>query len=442
MSAIINKLYNIYLQYPNVCTDSRQIKADSLFFALKGSNFNGNEYAQQALDKGAAYAIIDEAPYQIDDRYILVDDVLQTLQDLARHHRRQFEIPIIAITGSNGKTTTKELVSAVMGTHYKTHFTKGNFNNHIGVPLTLLAMPMDSEVAIIEMGANHIGEINFLCQIAEPTHGLITNIGKAHLEGFGSLEGVKKAKSELYRYLAQNRGLVFLNMNEDYLVDLAAANKLKLFYTQSDTPHPTHIPHEVKLQTTTPYIKVAFLSEDQELVEAQSQLVGMYNFNNIMTAVVFGKYFKVPAHKIQDAIASYVPSNNRSQLVYKNSNTFMLDAYNANPSSMRGALNHLKTVEAEGKIAILGDMLELGIESLTEHQAILDLAQTSDLEQVILVGKIFNSLHTNCLQFPDVDTLKAWFAQQHFENKYFLIKGSRGIKLEKLLESTAYENLS
>ena len=331
----LQQLYKIYLQHPNVITDSRKIETGCLFFALKGENFNGNKFAAQAIEKGAAYAIIDEADFQQGEQYILVEDVLTTLQKLARHHRQQFAIPVIAITGSNGKTTTKELISAVLSSHYQAHFTKGNFNNHIGVPLTLLAMPLDTEVAIIEMGANHKNEIGFLCKIARPTHGLITNIGSAHLEGFGSLEGVKQAKSELYGYLANHKGVAFINQDEPFLGELAEGIKWKIFYKKGEKPFSDRLPFEVQLIIDTPFVKAAFASHRGEYVRVDSQLIGAYNFNNIMTAVVLGTYFKVPGKKVKAAIEKYVSVNNRSQLLSIGTNTFILDAYNANPTSMK-----------------------------------------------------------------------------------------------------------
>lgn len=432
----IENLYKLFLDHPKVITDSRKIEPACLFFALKGGNFNGNQFASDALTKGAAYAIIDEEAYQYGEKTILVKDVLTTLQELANYHRKQFDIPVIGITGSNGKTTTKELVSVVLNSHYPTHFTKGNFNNHIGVPLTLLEMPLSTEVAIIEMGANHIGEIDFLCQIAAPTHGLITNIGSAHLEGFGSLEGVKQAKSELYRYLETYNGLAFVNLDEAYLSDLVKGVKFLLPYLRSEEPNPQNKPYETKFIEANPFVKVAFLSEDKALVEVQSQLIGDYNFNNIMTAISIGKYFKVPAQKIKQAIEAYTPKNNRSQVLKKEGNTFILDAYNANPTSMRGALDNLHQMPASSKIAILGDMLELGDYSREEHLAILEYASNYDFEKIALVGKEFKKIipPKGVLQFENTSNLKEWFDSEGFVGQLILIKGSRGIGLEKLLD--------
>lgn len=354
------ELYKIFLRHPNVITDSRKIEAGCLFFALKGERFNGNSFAADAIEKGAAFAIIDEPEFAIGEQFILVENVLEALQGMANFHRKQFQIPVIGITGSNGKTTTKELIYEVLSSHYPTHYTMGNFNNHIGLPLTLLKMQKGTEVAVIEMGANHVGEIEFLCKIAEPTHGLITNIGKAHLEGFGGIEGVKKGKSELYRFLEKNDGTAFVNLEELFLEELAKGLEHRIFYKKSDKPNPIAAPAETKLLTTHPFVRVAFLNEFAEILEVQSQLSGNYNFNNIMTAITVGRYFKVPSQKIKAAIENYVPSNNRSQVLEKDGNTYILDAYNANPSSMQRSLENFSKMEGQSKIAILGDMLELG----------------------------------------------------------------------------------
>jgi len=431
----IEELYKIYQQYPTISTDSRNISKGCLFFALKGANFDGNQYAKQAIELGAAYAIIDDFSKAEGIRYIVVEDVLKTLQQLAHYHRQQFEIPIIAITGSNGKTTTKELVSAVMTSHYPTHYTKGNFNNHIGVPLTLLRMPAETEVAIIEMGANHIGEIGFLCEIAAPTHGTITNVGSAHLEGFGSLEGIRIGKGELYRYLENHRGVAFLNSDEEHLLKMAGWSLPKIFYQSSDSLDPEKPGFECQLLETLPFLKVGFLNEQEETLTAESQLMGAYNFNNIMTAIAVGKYFKVPPSKIQQAIEQYTPSNNRSQLKKIGTNSFLLDAYNANPSSMEKALESFATYPAQQKMAIIGDMLELGKFSVTAHRDILSKANQLGIK-VVTVGKEFLKVATPTTQtFINVDALKQWFKEQNFEDTFFLLKGSRGIKLEKLLEA-------
>lgn len=431
----ISSLYQLFLSAGKVSTDSRKIEPGCLFFALRGDNFNGNQYALDALEKGASYAIVDDTGLAKHDKCIIVKDVLQTLQELARHHRRQLHIPIIAITGSNGKTTTKELIAAVLSSQYPMHCTQGNLNNHIGVPLTLLQLDPRIEVAVIEMGANHQGEIDQLCRIAEPTHGLITNIGKAHLEGFGGIEGVKKGKSELYRYLAETNGLAFVNNDEPFLLGLSAPVKKRIFYELSENPAPNHKPYEVKLLQLQPFIQVAFLDEKEQLIETGSKLMGVHNFQNIKTAVTLGKYFKVPGAKIKAAIEQYNPNMNRSQWVPWGSNSILLDAYNANPSSMEATLRSFAENGLGNKVVILGDMFELGDDAPIEHDRIAQLANNLGFEKVVLVGKHFAAAaqQLGCLHFDNVEELKAWFTRQTWENKVFLIKGSRGMALERLL---------
>ena len=432
----LEELYPIYQKHSTICTDSRKVTPDCLFFALKGDNFDGNKFAQQAIAEGAAYAVIDDASRQENNsQYILVKDALKTLQALANFHRQKFDIPIIAITGSNGKTTTKELVSLVMDSQYILHYTKGNFNNHIGVPLTLLAMPTNTEVAIIEMGANHVGEIAALCQIAAPTHGLITNVGNAHLEGFGGFEGVMQGKGELYRFLEENGGVAFVNTDEDNLLEMAGWSIPKIFYSRSTSLDLTNPGFESQLIEHRPFIKIGFLNKDGDTIIANTQLMGIYNFNNIMTAVAIGKYFKVPTLKIKKAIESYLPSNNRSQLKKIGNNTFLLDAYNANPTSMEQALESFASDEAAKKVAILGDMLELGVYSMQAHRDLLFKAAHLGME-VLTVGEEFRKVANDQYQtFKDVQELKAWFEQQNFENTFFLLKGSRGMRLESLISN-------
>ena len=429
-------LYQIYLQHPQVSTDTRQLPEGALFFALKGGNFDGNKFAQAALDNGAAYVVIDNPDFQSGEQMLLVPNVLHALQELANFHRRQFDIPVIAIGGSNGKTTTKELVSNVLSSHYPCHFTKGNFNNHIGVPLTLLSMPLNTEVAVIEMGTNQAGDIEELCRIAMPTHGLLTNIGKEHLEGFGDLEGVKKAEGELFEYLKHHHGCVFVNLSEEYLADMAQDNPMKVGYLLSENLVPESGLIEVQAIQTMPFVKAAFLSDDGPCVELETQLFGNHNFNNVMTAIALGVYFKVPASKIKTSLESYCPSNNRSQLIKQGSNTILLDAYNANPSSMKPALESLAAMPAKYRIAILGDMLELGTDSQSEHENILHFATQQGIDQIILVGKEFgkiNFTNTKALHFDDNQAAKAWLQNQTLENTAILIKGSRGIKLEQIV---------
>jgi len=411
-------------------TDSRKLPEGCLFVALKGERFDGNKYALAALEKGAAYAIVSDADLPENDRLIHVKDTLKTLQDLGRHHRRQFDIPFIAITGSNGKTTTKELVSGVLSAKYKTHFTQGNFNNHIGVPLTLLAIPDDTEIAVIEMGANHIGEIDFLCRIAEPNYGLITNVGKAHLEGFGGVEGVKQGKSELYRFLNETKGTVFVNQDEAHLWDLLPRKTEFIGYAAGDNRD-----FKLESESTNPFINVT-LESGLEKYDIKTKLIGAYNFNNILTAVTIGNYFNVANGLIKDALEAYTPTNNRSQFLEKNKNQYILDAYNANPTSMCIALENFDEIDTLlPKIAILGDMLELGEESTAEHQKIVDLAAEFTFTKTLLVGSEFfkTKLSVNMLHFEDVQALKTWFDAQHFSGFYFLVKGSRGIRLEQVL---------
>lgn len=433
----LETLYQIFREYPRVTTDSRKAAPGILFFALRGERFDGNQFAAQALANGAAYAIVDDPGVVAGDRYLLVEDTLKTLQQLALHHRRQLHIPVIGITGSNGKTTTKELVSVVLGSHYSTFSTQGNLNNHIGVPLTLLSISLETEVAVVEMGANHQGEIDALCRLAEPTHGLITNIGKAHLEGFGGLEGVKKGKSELYRFLGSTDGVVFVNRDEPFLEELSQPVKKRVFYHQTHDLSGETNPYTAELLTTQPFLKVAFLSEEGIQLIAQSQLVGTYNFNNILTAITLGKYFKVPGLKIRMAIESYEPRNNRSQVLKWGKYIIVLDAYNANPSSMRRALENFGEMPAPAKVAILGDMLELGEFTIPEHEAIARQALALNLSELVLVGPAFAPVaaQLGILHFKDVSALRRWFQDQNFQDDTtLLIKGSRGMQLEKVLE--------
>lgn len=430
------QLYSIFLKHPSVCTDTRALVPGSIFFALKGGNFNANKFAKQALEGGCAYAVIDEKEYEEDDRFLLVEDVLKALQDLASHHRDQLKIPVIGITGSNGKTTTKELISAVLATTYNTYFTKGNLNNHIGVPLTLLSITKQHEIAVVEMGANHVGEIAELCSIAKPTHGLITNIGKAHLEGFGGPEGVKKGKSELYRFIANNEGQLFVNDDDKVLTELAG-NIDK--YTYGTTTEPDIIG---KFEGAAPFVKFRwkaksdpFAFDEAQLVE--TQVIGQYNFPNFLAAACIGHFFKVSQENINRALSTYIPSNNRSQVMKKGSNTILLDAYNANPTSMAAALDNFAQLDSERKLLILGDMLELGEESAREHQHVIETIASRKFDRVILVGDHFMKVknNVNAKQFMNADDALSWMKEEKIENTAVLIKGSRGIKLEKLVDA-------
>jgi UDP-N-acetylmuramoyl-tripeptide--D-alanyl-D-alanine ligase len=437
---MIDLLYPIFLKHPIVSTDSRKITEGCLFFALKGENFDGNVYAEKALTDGAAYAIIDNPSFKKNEQYIVVGDVLQTLQDLARHHRQQFDFPVIVIAGSNGKTTTKELVSAVMSSHYKAHFTKGNFNNHIGVPLTLLQLTEVHEVAIIEIGANHPQEHLDLCHITEPTHGVVTNMGKDHLEGFGGFEGVKKANAEVFEWIAAHKGMIFLNDDEPFLKEFLPKNARLIHYRNSDSPSLKNMEYEASIIAADPFLTVGMLDSKGQIQTATTKLVGEYNFANIITAIAIGKYFKVPTSKIKEALEAYTPANMRSQmLTHASGATILLDAYNANPSSMELALKTLSQMPFKRKIAIIGDMRELGEESLDEHISILNFIKTLNINQLVTVGTEFLSINTeptfSGVAFEDSFKAKEWFATQAFDkDTCILLKGSRGIKLEVILQ--------
>jgi UDP-N-acetylmuramoyl-tripeptide--D-alanyl-D-alanine ligase len=431
----IKDIYQLFLQHPIICTDTRTIAKDSIFFALKGENFNGNKFAQQALQAGCAYAIIDEAPYAHDNRLIKVNGVLQTLQDLAQHHRRQFNIPVIAITGSNGKTTSKELTNAVLCQKYNVLATKGNLNNHIGVPLTLLQLNTQHQVAIIEMGANHQGEINILCHIAEPTYGMITNIGKAHLEGFGGIEGVIKGKSEMYHFLGKNNATIFVNADNDLLLSLSE-NYNRICYGTNK-----NVDFAGEMIATEPYLSFCcshassfFNSTKKEIIH--SHLIGKYNFENLLAAACIGNHLELSINEIKMGIENYIPSNNRSQLLVKGSNELILDAYNANPSSMKAAIENFALLKKPNKLLILGDMLELGDESAKEHQYIVDLIKEKNISCVYLVGKYFGNInnHLSAMQFESAEEISKHLRLHPINNSTILIKGSRGTRLEKILE--------
>ena len=424
----IEQLYEIYQQNPSVQTDTRKLKEGDIFFALKGGNFNGNNFAKQAINDGAVYAVIDEKEFDIPGKTILVDDVLNTLQQLAKYHRQQFTIPFIAITGSNGKTTTKELIHAVLSTTYKTYTTEGNLNNHIGVPLTILKIKADAEMAVIEMGANHPGEIASYCEYALPTHGVITNVGKAHLEGFGNLDGVKKAKGELFDFLrGQPHAFAFVMWDYDYLQDMSKGISGIIKYGTKDA----HITGKVK--NTEPFLEVE-ITQGLSNPLIQSKLVGEYNLPNILVAVTVGDTFEVPEEKIKSAIENYEPTNSRSQLIEKDSNKIILDAYNANPSSMRLAIENFAKLKAPKKVLMLGAMAELGSESLQEHIMIIDLIKQNDWDQVALVGGDFVKVEHPYQSFENSALAKSWFQQQGFKNSYILIKGSRSMQMENILK--------
>jgi UDP-N-acetylmuramoyl-tripeptide--D-alanyl-D-alanine ligase len=422
------KLYNLFLKYPSVQTDSRKVKKGDLFFALKGPNFNGNAYAAQALRRGAAYAIIDEKEFAVSSKYVLEEDVLLALQHLARYHRLQLKIPFIGITGSNGKTTTKELLTAVLAQKYKTYATEGNLNNHIGVPLSILKIKKDAELAIIEMGANHLHEIELYCDIALPNFGLITNCGKAHLEGFGSLEGVRKGKGELYDYIRRTQGTIFRNADLAYLSDMAKGIEDQRTY---GTANAQTIGRAI---SGTDLLKVAVLSSGLE-TQIQTQLVGNYNLANVLAAVAVGCYFDVDIEKIKAAIEAYRPSNSRSQMLEKGSNKIILDAYNANPSSMRAALENFNKMEGKNKWVLLGGMKELGVDSLKEHQELINLLVKMDFKNVLLCGPEFNAVKHNFSWFPNVTALNAYLHSAPLKDALVLIKGSRTATMETVLDA-------
>ncbi len=423
----MDALYEIYCRYPSVQTDTRKLQPDDIFFALKGPNFNGNQYVQQAFDAGAAYCVVDEPSAVINENCQLVQDSLQALQALARKHRMQFDIPFIAITGSNGKTTTKELVHEVLSKKYKTYTTEGNLNNHIGVPLTLLKIKKDAEMAVIEMGANHQKEIASYCEYAMPTHGIITNIGKAHLEGFGGVEGVKKGKAELFDYLREHNGVAFIYDDYDYLHEISQGVKHIIAYGQSKGSLMG------KIAGDAGFLSVSFNGETGQQI-VNTKLVGGYNLPNVLAAICVGKTFLVPELQIISALESYEPSNSRSQLIQVGTNKIILDAYNANPSSMRAAILNFAAMEGAQKVLVLGAMMELGDSTAAEHEAIIKLIEQHPWKQVVLVGKSFAVAKDGFLKFETADQAKSWFQQQHFENAQVLIKGSRSMQMEKVLE--------
>lgn len=424
---LIEDLYNIYKQYPSVQTDTRQLKPGDIFFALKGDNFNGNTFARQAINAGAAYAVIDEAGYEVPGKTILVDDVLTTLQQLAQYHREQLSIPVIAITGSNGKTTTKELVHVVLSSTYKTYTTEGNLNNHIGIPITILKIKKDAEIAVIEMGANHQKEITGYCRYTQPSHGIITNCGKAHLEGFGGVEGVRKGKGELYDYLRTHNGTAFVMWDYDYLKEMSKGipNIIRYGTAAADI--------EGVALDSEPFLEVN-ITKGSLAGCIKTRLVGDYNLPNVLLAVAIGKYFNVPDNKIKEAIENYTPSNSRSQLIETGSNKIILDAYNANPSSMKLAIENFAKLHADNKVLILGAMAELGNESLEEHKAIVEEINHYRWKQVVLVGGDFLKFKHSFPTFENSVQATEWFKQQKYTDSHILIKGSRSMKMEKILE--------
>ena len=428
-------LYEIYKSHPIICTDSRTCLPGSLFFALKGDNFDANAFALGALEKGAAFAVVDKEEYALDERFILVNDTLETLQELARFHRQQLGTKIIGITGTNGKTTTKELIAAVLKQKYNTHFTQGNFNNHIGVPLTLLQLKSEHEIAVIEMGANHPSEIKMLSEIALPDFGIITNVGKAHLEGFGSFEGVKKTKAELYDFIHTENGKIFLNIGNENLLEMA--DNSGFADRKGVLPYCLNSDIESKLATgkvisSSPLLEMQCITSKGGF-DVKTQLIGTYNAENVLAAVSIGTFFDIPNEKIKFALESYQPQNNRSQFTQTEKNKLIIDAYNANPTSMQAAVLNFAVMEAENKTLIIGDMLELGGQSDMEHQRIVDLINENGFSDVYLVGKCFQAVKSNFIKFADVEKLKEHIQNKQLQNRFILIKGSHGIHLEKII---------
>jgi UDP-N-acetylmuramoyl-tripeptide--D-alanyl-D-alanine ligase len=423
----ISSLYKKYISTGVVSTDTRNIKPGSIFFALKGDKFNANEFAAEALTKGASYAVIDEAQFATSDRLILVDNVLETLQALATYHRSQLQIPVIGLTGSNGKTTSKELVYAVLKKKYKVFATKGNLNNHIGVPLSILSIDSSIEIAVIEMGANHLGEIALLCSIANPTHGLITNIGKAHIGTFGGFENIVRGKSELYQHLISTQGVAFINSQDFILSNMAKRFAAPLFYpAKGDYLH-------CELLSADPYIKLR--SENGE--EVTTNMIGAYNFQNIAAALCIGKHFGVDAHQALEAVAVYTPENMRSQILKKGSNTIILDAYNANPTSMAAAIENVAGMKAQRKVLILGDMFELEEEAEKEHTLLGELIAKNGFNEVYLCGNLIESAlkeFPNAHHFKTRDALIDFLKHNPIQEATILIKASRGIGLETVAD--------
>ena len=412
----ISELYKIYKSKSSICTDTRNIKKGGIFFALKGESFNGNLFAAKAISDGCSFAIIDEKKIAKNDKFILVKNVLETLQNLARHHRKQLSIPIIGITGTNGKTTSKELIHAVLKSELNSYATKGNLNNHIGVPLSILKITKEHEIAIIEMGANHEKEIAFLCDIAKPTHGVITNIGSAHLEGFRNHQGVINAKNELFNFIKKNNGLLFVNDDDNLLLNLSEKIE-RITYGNNGFCKGF-------ITKNTPYLSIKFSH-----TEINSKLIGEYQFSNIMLAVCIGNKFNIKDSNIKKAIENYTPKNNRSEILKTKDNLLILDAYNANPSSMKAMITSFSKQDYTNKLCILGDMLELGEYTIKEHSAILDLIDTLNLE-IILIGKEFSKISKEA--FKDRNAFEIFLKSNPIKNKTILLKGSRGIGLEKL----------
>lgn len=422
------ELYRYFLTTGKISTDTRNDVSGSVFFALSGANFNGNEYAKYALENGAILAVIDQKEHDHGDGYFFVKDSLKTLQGLARLHRSKMNCQIIGITGSNGKTTTKELIANALSTERKINFTKGNLNNHIGVPLTILSIESDTELAVVEMGANHKGEIALLCDIAQPEFGIITNIGKAHLEGFGSFDGIKEAKNELYDFLKSSNGIAFVNQNDPLLMDLSKELKRTTYGSNSKL-------FKAEIKKSKPFLNISWEYKNHNYL-CRTKLFGQYNADNIYAAIATGLFFGISPENISNAIANYQPDNNRSQLLKTETNLLIMDAYNANPVSMSSAIENFIEYQPSNPWLILGDMFELGETSLEEHEKIIDLLKESDFENIILVGKDFFKIRSNnsFVSFSNLQDVDKYLAEHPIRNAEILVKGSRGIELEKLLK--------
>lgn len=423
----IKELYRCFLLSDGVSTDSRKDVTNKIFFALTGDNFDGNKFATDALSKGATLCVVDDVSLMIDDRYFVVPNVLDSLQELAKHHRKESSAKVFAITGSNGKTTTKELISSVLGEYIDIISTDGNYNNHIGVPLTILKIKATTSIAVVEMGANHIGEIDKLCEIAQPDFGLITNIGKAHLDGFGSLDGVISAKNELYNYIRSNNGTVIVNTDDELLTSLSKDISQFTYGTKNADVVGEMIDYK-------PHVKISW-GANEKIYVCNSRLYGKYNFNNLMASIATSLFFNVPPEIINKTTANYIPQNNRSQQIKTKTNHVIMDAYNANPTSMKEAILSFAGYEFKDSWLILGDMFELGNHSMNEHQVIVDLLIKESAKNVILIGKDFNCIHgINFLKFITTDEAKMYLNDNKIQNASILLKGSRGMELEKLLD--------
>ncbi len=432
------ELYQIFQQYPTICTDSRNCPKDSIFFALKGDNFDANSFAAKALENGCAYAVIDDEKYAIDDRYILVDNVLTALQQLATKHRKTLGTKLIGITGTNGKTTTKELIASVLSEKFNVLFTQGNFNNHIGVPLTLLQIKLEHDIAVIEMGANHPGEIKTLSEIACPDYGIITNVGKAHLEGFGSFEGVQKTKAELYDYIFAHGKGIFINSDNLYLCEMASKAGFTLdngsnIISYSLQPELSNAQITGKVSSSSPFLEMKCIVSG-ETMDFKTNLIGAYNAENVLAAVSIAWHQGMNLAEIKAGIEKYNPTNNRSQLTITERNTLIADAYNANPTSLKAAIENFGAMSVSPKVLIIGDMFELGSQSEVEHQAIVELINQYSFEKVYLVGSRFQKTKSAYSTYETVEQLIDVITKNELLNKnYILIKGSRGVKLEKII---------